>query len=108
IEPDQALIDVDDALQPDRAGFFVPVLDAAARIGDLVGAHGGVADEDDAIVAWKLVQDVPGRGLLVVAAPVVLPHALIEAVVEVEELKALELGSRRAEELLAELDVRIH
>src|SRR6185436_928825 len=43
-----------------------------------------------------------------VAAPVVLPHEVVEAVVEVIELEMLELGLRRAEQLLGELDVLVH
>ena len=55
---------VGDALHPDRAGLLVPMFDAAARIGDLVGAHGRVADEDHLVVGGELVQHVERRDLL--------------------------------------------
>src|SRR5260221_7761656 len=35
---------------PDLAGLLVPVLDAGAGLGDLVRAHGRVADEDQPVV----------------------------------------------------------
>ena len=54
------------------------------------------------------VQDVPGVGALGEAAAVVLPHALVQAVVEIEEFEVLELGLRRREQLLAQLDERVH
>jgi hypothetical protein len=47
-------------------------------------------------------------GIFSVAALVVLPHGLVEAVVEVVELQVLELGLGGAEKLLAELDVAVH
>src|SRR5262245_44549959 len=94
IEPNHALVHVRETLQPDRAGLFVPVLDRTARIGDFVWTHRRVADEDDAIVARIFVQHVPRHGLFVVTAAIVLPHALIEAIVEVEEFEALELRAR--------------
>jgi hypothetical protein len=54
------------------------------------------------------VEHVPGRDLLGVATPVVLPNALVEAVVEVVELHVLELGPGGAEQLLTDPDVAIH
>ena len=46
--------------------------------------------------------------LFVEAAPVVLPHALVQAVVEVEVLHVLELAARRGEQFLGHLDVPVH
>src|SRR4051812_44518432 len=84
------------------------MLDRAAGVGDLVGAHRGVADEDDLPVVAELVEHVPGRRALGEAAAIVLPQALIGAIVEVEEFEILELRRGGAEQLLAKPDVRVH
>src|SRR3546814_21129840 len=42
------------------------------------------------------------------AALVVLPHPFIGAVVEIKEFQILELARRGAEQLLAQLDERVH
>src|SRR5579862_8820223 len=60
VQPDHVLVDVGHAVQPDGAGFLVPVLHRAAGIGDFVGAHGRVADEDDLVVVREFVEHVPG------------------------------------------------
>ena len=96
------------AFEPDLARFGVEVLDRTAGRADLVGAHRGVADEDDAIVAPVGIEEVAGRRPLLVAAAVVLPHALVEAIVEVEMLEPLELALRGGEQLLRRLDVPVH
>src|SRR5712692_11207086 len=108
VEPDAFWIDVGDALDPHRAGLLVDVLDRAAGLQDLVGAHGGVADEDHLVVVAVLVEQVGGARALRMPAPVVLPHEVVQAVVEVVELEVLELGLRRGEQLLGELDVLVH
>ncbi|KIU01265.1 hypothetical protein QU38_02355, partial [Staphylococcus aureus] len=108
IEPHGSGIGVQRALHPDRAGFFVEMLDRAARMGDLVRTHRGIADKDQLIVMPIFVEDVPGGRALLEAAAIVLPHALVQAIVEVEELQVLELAGRRGEQLLAKLDERIH
>src|SRR3954453_11061463 len=108
VEPYCARIGVGEPLHPDRARFLVEMLDRAARMGDLVGAHRGVADEDELPVVAELVEHVPGRGPLREAAAIVLPQALIGAIVEVEEFEVLELGRRGGEQFLAEPDVRVH
>ena len=82
--------------------------DRAAGHRDLVGAHGGVADEHHLVVGRILVQHLPGGRALGPAASVVLPHELVEAVVEVEILQVLELGARGREQLLGRLDVPVH
>ena len=61
IEPDGVRVDAGDALEPCCAGLVVHVLDGAADVGDLVGAHRGVADEDDLVVGGIGVQHLPGR-----------------------------------------------
>ena len=50
VEPGGAAVMAGQALQPAPAGFLVPVFHAAAGLDDLVGAHGGVADEDQLVV----------------------------------------------------------
>ena len=77
-------------------------------MGDLVGAHRGVADEHDLPVVAEFVEHVPGRRALGEAAAIVLPQALIGAIVEVEEFEILELGMGGGEQFLADPDVRIH
>src|ERR1700733_8921190 len=75
------------AFEPHPSGFRIEVLDRAAGRHDLVWAHGGVADEDNSIIALVGIDEIARRHALVVAATVVLPHALVEAVVEVEMME---------------------
>ena len=58
-------------------------------------AGGPVVVEDHAIVALVGVEELLRRNSLGMAAAVVFPHALIEAIVEVEMLEPLELAARR-------------
>ena len=95
IDPDRARPGRDRPLQPHPAGLRIEVLDRAARRDDLVGAHRRVADEDDAIVAPVGVDEVAGGDPLLVPAAVVLPHALVQAIVEVEMLEPFELALSR-------------
>src|SRR5690606_12414238 len=92
IDPDKFLVLLRKTLHPDIAGFFVPVLDAAARLGDLIGRHGCVADENYLPVRAVLMQQIHGWSALGGAAEVVLPDGFINEIVEVEVLKMLELG----------------
>ena len=108
VDPDELGEGAGQALQPFRAGFLVVVFDAAARLQDLVGAHRRVADEDQLVVLVVLADDVPGRELLAEAAAVVLPHEVVDAVVEVVELQVLELRLGRREHLLDAVDVLVH
>jgi len=77
-------------------------------MGDLIGTHGRVADEDQLIVMAIFVQDIPGVGAFRKAAAIVLPHAFIGAIVEIEKFEILELRGRGAEQLFAQLDEGIH
>src|SRR3546814_5636220 len=54
------------------------------------------------------VEDIPHRRAFGPAALVVLPHPFIGAVVEIKEFQILELARRGAEQLLAQLDERVH
>src|SRR3546814_10025994 len=45
VQPHRGGIDVGHPLYPHRASFLVEMLDAAARMADLIGAHRRVADE---------------------------------------------------------------
>src|SRR5438552_7707530 len=97
IEPDRPGVQLQHPLEPHRARLVVRVLDRAARLQDLVGAHGRVPDEDELIVVPVLVHDVEGPGALGVPAAVVLPHVVVETIVEIEIIQMLELGLRRRE-----------
>ena len=97
-----------DALEPDRARLLIDVLDRAAGHHDLVRRHRGVADEHHLVVVRIFMQHVPGRRAVGEAAAVLLPHAFIEAVVEVEIFHVLEFALRRREQFLDLLDMRIH
>ena len=103
IDPDGALEMADQSLHPDLARLLVPMLDRAAGLRDLIGAHGGVADEDQPPVRAVAAQDLEGRRLVQAAPPVGAPQPLIGAVVEMEGLEMLELGPGGGEELLAGL-----
>src|SRR3546814_2108341 len=84
------------------------MLDRAAGMGDLIRAHRGIADERELVVVAEFVEQLRGRRTLGEAALVVLPHALVRAVVEIEEFEVLELARRGREQFLAELDERVH
>src|SRR3546814_8703124 len=77
-------------------------------MGDLIRAHRGIADERELVVVAEFVEQLRGRRTLGEAALVVLPHALVRAVVEIEEFEVLELARRGREQFLAELDERVH
>src|SRR3546814_9697840 len=85
------------AAQPGRARLLVHMFDRPAGMADLIGTHRRVADEDHLIVMPIFVQYVPGRRPFRKAAAVVLPYALVQAVVEVEEFHV------RSEEHTSEL-----
>src|SRR5215213_7404187 len=108
IEPHRVRIGARDAIEPDRAGLLVDVLDRAAGHHDLVRRHRGIADEHHLVVVRILVQHVPGRRAVGEATLVLLPDAFIQAIVEVEILHVLEFGLRRREQFLDLLDMRIH
>src|SRR6185369_17202307 len=48
VDPDGALEMADQSLHPGLARLLVPMLDGTAGLRDLIGAHGSVADEDQA------------------------------------------------------------
>ncbi len=108
IEPRRARPGAQQPLEPHPPRLVVPVLDAAAGLLQLVGAHRRVAHEDQLVVVAVLAHHVDRRDALAVAAVVVLPHRLVDAVVEVVVLEVLELGARGAEELLHHQDVVVH
>ena len=108
IEPDCPRIDAKDALHPQAARFLVPMLDAAAGIGDLVGAHGRITDEDDFVVGRVGVQHLPGRDRVRAPTDVVLPHPFVRAVVEVEIFQMLEFGPRGGKQFLHHPHMRVH
>ncbi|CAM2160920.1 hypothetical protein PT2222_90138 [Paraburkholderia tropica] len=108
IEPREMRELIGETAQPHGARFRVVVLDRAARLQHFVRAHGGVADEDQLVVGRELVQQVPRGRALRVAAAIVLPQVVVDAVVKVVELQMLELGLRGGEEFLGALDVVVH
>ncbi len=73
------------------------MLDRATGVGDFVGTHRRVADDDHLMVVAEFVQDVESLVTLGVAAAIVLPYALVKAIMEVEMFKMLELGARGGE-----------
>ena len=86
-----------DALQPDRAGLLIDVLDRAAGYHDFILTHRSVADEHHLVIVRVFVQHVPGRRAVGKAPLVLLPDAFVQTVVEVEILHVLEFGLRRRE-----------
>src|SRR4051794_24164366 len=108
IEPHRVRIGTGDALKPYRSGFLVDMLDRTAGHHDLVRRHRGVAHEYHLVVVRIFVQHVPSRGAVGEAAAVLLPHAFVQAVVEVEIFHVLEFGLCRGEQFLDLLDVGIH
>ncbi len=81
---------------------------AAALLLDFVGAHAGVADENDAVVRIIGVDQFHHRRLLDLAASRVSPHRIVDAIVKIKVDEVLELGARRREHLLTDPDVVLH
>ena len=77
-------------------------------MGDFIGGHGGIPDDDHFPVMRVFVHDIHGRHGLGPAPQIGAPQALIRAVVEVEIFQVFEGRARGREELLAHLHVRIH
>src|SRR5260370_20762262 len=50
VEPHRVRIGANDAIEPDRSGLFVDMLDRAARHHELLRRHRGVADEHHLVV----------------------------------------------------------
>src|SRR5208282_6183017 len=50
IDPDEFRVGLHQALEPDAPRLGIPMLDAAARIGDLVRAHGRIADQYELVI----------------------------------------------------------
>ncbi len=96
------------ALEPDAASFAIPVLYRAAGGGDLVRAHGRVADKDEPGVGGEGADDVECGSLVRAAATVVLPQPLINAVVEIVVGERAKLGARGGEQLLADPHMVVH
>ena len=83
-------------------------VDGAADVGQLVGAHPGVTDEDDRPGRVDFLQQLGGR--LALAVVDVVEDVFVRAVVKEAALEGLEMARRMrgGEELLAEHGVRIH
>ena len=71
VEPDGALVLIQQPLQPDLAGLWIVVFDAAIGIDDFVRAHGCIADKNQLVVGAVGIEYVVGRHALVMAAFVV-------------------------------------
>src|SRR5208282_4758851 len=108
IDPDRARPSQDGPLEPDLAGLGIEMLDRAAGGDDLVRAHRRIADKDHAVVPAVGVEQIAGRKAFVMPAAVMLPYALVEAVVEIEVREPLELALGAGKELFGRLDVPVH
>src|SRR6266851_8460328 len=84
VEPDRLRIGAEEAAHPGLARLVVPALDAAALLGDLVGAHAGIADQDGLVCGIVGAQDLHDLDLLDMTPARILPHRVVKAVVEVE------------------------
>ena len=93
---------------PGRAGFFVPMFDAATDRHDLVRTHGAVADKHNFVIGAVGMHDLLRRHAHVGTHAVVTPHCFINKVVEVVMFEMFELTARGREQLFAYPHVRIH
>src|SRR3546814_16453204 len=82
------------------------MFDRSALLHDFIGDNRCIADAHQLIVGAELVEHVHRRRSGGEAAAVVLPHALIGAVVEIEEIQMLELAGGGGEQLLASSETR--
>ena len=99
---------VDHASEPLGTRLLVVVFDRAARLQDLVGAHGGIAHKDQSPVSVESSQDIPGLKAFTLPTVVGLPKILVWAIVKIKHLEVAKLAARRREELLDPRDVVIH
>ena len=75
---------------------------------DLVRRHAGIADEDAFRGGTVAVEDVLCPDLMLPAAGVLAPEALVGAIVKVEHVEVLELRSCGAEEFFDQPDIGIN
>src|SRR5262249_33548032 len=108
VEPHGMRIGADDAIEPDRPGLLVDMLDRATGHHNLVRRHRGVADKHDLVVVGIFVEDVPGGRAVGETPLVLLPYAFIKAVVEVEIFHVLEFAFCGRKQFFHLLDMRIH
>src|SRR6516165_5686683 len=108
VEPHRPRIGLEEPAQPYLARLVVPPLDAAAFLLDLVGAHAGVADQDDPEASIVSANKLDDRHLLDMASSRIAPHRIVDAVVEVEVDQVLELRARGREQFLANTNVVLH
>ena len=97
IEPNRVGEGFKRPLHPGDASFFVPMLDAAAGISGLRGAHTRVPDEDNPIVRSVRVQQIPDAEGFLITPLVVSPNPFVQEVVKIVVLEVLEFGARRRE-----------
>src|SRR5580692_4359412 len=83
VDPGELGVVFDQARKPHAAGLGVPVLDAAARLGDFIRAHGGIAHQNELVVAAVGAHHFDGAHVLVVAPPIVPPQRLVGKVVKI-------------------------
>jgi hypothetical protein len=69
-----------------------------AGMGDLIRAHGGIADHHNLIIMREFVEHIPHLRTLTKPTLIVFPHAFIWAVVEIEKFQVFELTRGRTEE----------
>src|SRR5579863_6413290 len=108
IQPDELWIGCDDPAHPGAAWLAIPVLDAAARLRDLMRTHRCITNENDPVIASIGAQQLLRRCDGGDTPAVVLPYALVHEVVEVEMLQMLELAACGGEQLIADEYVLVH
>src|SRR5579863_5427732 len=108
IYPGELGVAFDQAPEPHAAGLGVPMFDAAARLGDFIGAHAGIAHQNELVVGAVGAHDFHGAHVLVVAPPIVPPQRLVGKVVKIVVLEVLEFAARSRKQFLAGLHVIVH
>ena len=92
VQPHRAGVNIHHTLEPHAAGLFIPMFHRRACMHNLIGRHGRIPDENNLIVGRVFVQHIPCRHFVRMAAGIVFPHALIEAVMEIEIFHVFKLG----------------
>ena len=84
------------------------MFDRSAGVADFIGAHRAVADDHQLVAAVVFVEEVGGGNAFGVAQAVVLPHAFVDAVVEIIMFEMLELAAAGREQFLGLGDMGVH
>ena len=96
------------SLQPDCPRLFVHMLHTATGMSNLIGAHGGIANDNHPIVGAVVAHQLHCGHAYFMAATVVFPEPFIDKIMKIEKLEIFELAASSGKQLLTVTNVIIH